>query len=285
MATRTFRFAGLQLLVGTDKEANLAHARRLIARATTEGGARLVSLPECFNCPYSNDSFPVYAESIPDGPSTRMLQEAAREHSIYVVGGSMPEREGDRLYNTSVVCDPQGNIIAKHRKIHLFDVCVPPGEGRPGITFRESDTLSSGNSLTSFQTEWCEVGLGICYDIRFPEMAQLLARKGAKLLMYPGAFNTTTGPAHWELLQRARAVDNQVYVATVSPARNPESTYQAWGHSTVVDPWGTVVATTEHDEAIVYADINLDKVDEVRNMLQLSKQKRHDLYHLNEIHQ
>jgi len=116
-------------------------------------------------------------------------------------------------------------------------------------------------------------------------MAQLLARKGAKLLMYPGAFNTTTGPAHWELLQRARAVDNQVYVATVSPARNPESTYQAWGHSTVVDPWGTVVATTEHDEAIVYADINLDKVDEVRNMLQLSKQKRHDLYHLNEIHQ
>jgi len=234
---------------------------------------------ECFNCPYSNDSFPTYAEPIPGGPSTAMLQEAAKEHSIYLVGGSIPEREDDRLFNTSVVFDPQGKLIAKHRKIHLFDVSVPPGEGRPGITFKESDTLTPGKEVTSFTiTEWCEIGLGICYDIRFPEMAQVLAKRGVKMMIYPGAFNTTTGPAHWELLQRARAVDNQVYVATVSPARNPDSKYQAWGHSTVVDPWGTIVATTEHNEAVIFADIDLDRVDQVRNMLPVLQQKRTDLY-------
>lgn len=281
-AAKRFRFAGLQLLVGADKEANLARARDLIAQAVANG-ARLISLPECFNCPYSNDSFPTYAEAVPGGPSAAMLQEAARKHSVYLVGGSIPEREGDKLYNTSVVYDPQGNLIAKHRKVHLFDISVPPGEGRPGMTFKESDTLSPGGDITSFTTEWCDVGLGICYDMRFPEMAQVLTKRGVKLLVYPGAFNTTTGPAHWELLQRARAVDNQVYVATVSPARNPDSKYQAWGHSTVVDPWGTIVATTEHDEAITYADIHLDKVDEVRQMIPVSLQKRHDLYEVKEV--
>lgn len=274
---RAFRFAGLQLLVGSDKETNVHRARQLIAQAAADG-ARLVSLPECYNCPYSNDSFPSYAEPIPGGPSTTMLQEAAKEHSIYLVCGSIPEREGDRLFNTSVVFNPQGKLIAKHRKIHLFDVSVPPEEGRPGITFKESDTLTPGKEVTSFTTEWCEIGLGICYDIRFPEMAQVLAKRGVKMIIYPGAFNTTTGPAHWELLQRARAVDNQVYVATVSPARNPDSKYQAWGYSTVVDPWGTIVATTEHKEAVIFADIDLDKVDEVRNMLPVLKQKRTDLY-------
>ncbi|ELR21860.1 nitrilase, putative [Acanthamoeba castellanii str. Neff] len=262
-AAKRFRFAGLQLLVGADKEANLARARDLIAQA------------ECFNCPYSNDSFPTYAEAVPGGPSAAMLQEAARKHSVYLVGGSIPEREGDKLYNTSVVYDPQGNLIAKHRKVvvHLFDISVPPGEGRPGMTFK----YVAMQSLFA-QRQWCDVGLGICYDMRFPEMAQVLTKRGVKLLVYPGAFNTTTGPAHWELLQRARAVDNQC-----RPLAIPDSKYQAWGHSTVVDPWGTIVATTEHDEAITYADIHLDKVDEVRQMIPVSLQKRHDLYEVKEV--
>jgi omega-amidase len=127
--------------------------------------------------------------------------------------------------------------------------------------------------------EYGKFGLGICYDLRFPEYAQLLATThGCEFLCYPGAFNTTTGPAHWELLLRGRAVDNQLYVAAVSPARDPDSTYQAWGHSTVVDPWGSVVSTTEHEEAIVYADIDLSRVHEVRQQIPVRIQRRHDIY-------
>jgi len=117
----------------------------------------------------------------------------------------------------------------------LFDIDVP---GK--ITFKESDTLSPGDNLTIIDSPWGKIGVGICYDIRFPELAMLMREKGVGLMVYPGAFNTTTGPLHWELLQRARAVDNQVFVATASPARNPDSSYQAWGHSSLISPWGEV---------------------------------------------
>jgi len=155
----------------------------------------------------------------------------------------------------------------------VFDISVPNG-----ITFKESDTLSAGNSITTFDTPFCKVGLGICYDLRFPQLGMLMREQGCKLLVYPGAFNTTTGPPHWELLQRARAVDNQLYVATASPARNPESKYQAWGHSSIVSPWGDVIATTEHDPDTIIAEIDLNRVDEIRQNIPISKQARLDIY-------
>lgn len=164
-------------------------------------------------------------------------------------------------------------MIAKHRKIHLFDIDVP---GK--IRFQESETLSPGNSFTTFDTPYCKVGVGICYDIRFPELAQVYAKLNCKLLVYPGAFNMTTGPAHWELLQRGRALDNQLYVATVSPARDTGAKYVAWGHSTVVNPWGEVIATTEHEETILYADIDPAYVEEVREQIPTRNQKRDDMY-------
>jgi len=268
----SFKFAGLQLLVSADKQANLDNAAAHIQKAVAEK-AQLIVLPECFNCPYSNNSFPTYAEEIPGGPSSTMLIQQAKLHHVYIIGGSIPERDGQRLYNTSLIIGPDGSILAKHRKVHLFDIDIP---GK--ITFKESETLSPGQTFTCFQTEWCQVGVGICYDIRFSDYSQILANKGCKLLCFPGAFNMTTGPAHWELLQRSRAVDNQVYVASVSPARNPDSTYQAWGHSSVVDPWGTVIATTDHTPSIIYADINLARVDEVRSQIPVLKQKRLDIY-------
>ncbi|KAJ8317210.1 hypothetical protein KUTeg_005114 [Tegillarca granosa] len=206
-----------------------------------------------------------------------MLQASARENNVYLIGGSIPEEDGGKLYNTCTVYNPDGNLIAKHRKIHLFDIDVP---GK--IKFQESETLSPGNSLTLFDTPYCKIGIGICYDIRFAEIAQLYAKKDCKLLVYPGAFNMTTGPAHWELLQRARAIDNQLYVATVSPARDDKATYIAWGHSTVANPWGEVTATTEHEEKIVYCDIDLDYVDQVRNQIPIRSQKRNDLYEVHE---
>jgi len=275
--TCKFKFAGIQLMVGTDKHQNLQRAADKISDAVAKG-AQVVALPECFNCPYSNDSFPVYAENIPEGPSTRMLADQAQLHHIYLIAGSFPERDGEKLYNTSLVFDPKGDIICKHRKVHLFDISVPPRGDKPGITFCESATLSPGHSISTFDTEYCKFGLAICYDIRFPEMAQIMARKGVKFICYPGAFNTTTGPLHWELLLKARALDNQVFVAAVSPARNPESKYQAWGHSSIVDPWAQVMTTTEHGEDTIMAEIDLSRVEEVRAQLPVTSQKRYDLY-------
>jgi omega-amidase len=198
--------------------------------------------------------------------------------------GSYPERDGDKVYNTCVSFGPSGDIMAKYRKMHLFDIDVPGG-----ITFKESDTLSAGNELAilggicvfsrvmvsgyqlvyvplyrGIDTVYGKIGLGICYDLRFAHLSLLYAAKGCSMLVFPGAFNTTTGPLHWELLIRARALDSQVFVAACSPARNLGPGYPAWGHSTVVNPWGEVIATTSHHPTTVFADIDLGIVDSTR---------------------
>ncbi|KAI3955784.1 hypothetical protein MKW98_006144 [Papaver atlanticum] len=276
-----FKIALCQLSVTEDKERNIAHARKAIQEAA-EKGAELVLLPEIWNSPYSNDSFPVYAEDIDAGgdasPSTAMLSEVARTLKITIVGGSIPERCGDRLYNACCVFGKDGILKAKHRKIHLFDIDIP---GK--ITFMESKTLTPGETPTIVDTDVGRIGIGICYDIRFQELATIYASRGAHLLCYPGAFNMTTGPLHWELLQRARAVDNQLYVATCSPARDASAGYTAWGHSTLVGPFGEVLATTEHDEAIVISEIDYSLLDLRRTNLPLEKQRRGDLYQLVDI--
>nr|BAK61853.1 carbon-nitrogen hydrolase family protein [Citrus unshiu] len=249
-----FKVGLCQLSVTADKERNIAHARRAIEEAA-EKGAKLILLPEIWNSPYSHDSFPVYAEDIDAGgdasPSTAMLSEVARLLKITIVGGSIPERSGDRLYNTCCVFGSDGKLIAKHRKIHLFDIDIP---GK--ITFIESKSLTAGETPTIVDTDVGRIGIGICYDIRFQELAMIYGARGAHLICYPGAFNMTTGPLHWELLQRARATDNQLYVATCSPARDEGAGYVAWGHSTLVGPFGEVLATTEHAEDIIIAEID-----------------------------
>ncbi|KAI5586152.1 hypothetical protein BDE02_06G194100 [Populus trichocarpa] len=273
-----FKIGLCQLSVTADKERNIAHARKAIEEAAAKG-AKLVMLPEIWNSPYSNDSFPVYAEDIDAGgeasPSTAMLSEAARLLKITIVGGSIPERSGDRLYNTCCVFDIDGKLKAKHRKIHLFDIDIP---GK--ITFIESKTLTAGETPTIVDTEVGRIGIGICYDIRFQELAIIYAARGAHLICYPGAFNMTTGPLHWELLQRARAADNQLYVATCSPARDVAAGYVAWGHSTLVGPFGEVLATTEHEEDIIIAEIDYSLLEVRRTNLPLTKQRRGDLYQL-----
>lgn len=208
-----------------------------------------------------------------------MLVRKAKQRKVWIVGGSVPERDiNGALYNTCVILNPDGAIVGKHRKVHLFDINVP---GR--ITFKESDSLSPGQSPTLIEDfPWGGLGVGICYDIRFPEYAMLLRSKGAKILVYPGAFNMVTGPAHWELLQRGRAVDNQVYVLSCSPARDEKSGgYIAWGHSSVVSPWGDVLAKAGAGEEVVTAEIDFSKVDEMRENIPCWKQKRTDLYDLN----
>ncbi|CAA0838421.1 Omega-amidase-chloroplastic [Striga hermonthica] len=273
-----FKIGLCQLKVTADKEKNILHARTAIEEAA-EKGAKLVVLPEIWNSPYSNDSFPLYAEDIDAGfdasPSTAMLSEVARLLNITIIGGSIPERSGDKLYNACCVFGSDGKLKAKHRKIHLFDIDIP---GK--ITFKESKTLTAGETPTTVDTEVGRIGIGICYDIRFQELAMIYAARGAQLICYPGAFNMTTGPLHWELLQRARAVDNQLYVATCSPARDAGAGYVAWGHSTLIGPFGEVLATTEHDEAIIISEIDYSQIEIRRTNLPLEKQRRGDLYQL-----
>lgn len=225
-------------------------------------------------------------------PTFSMLSQAASEFGVYVIGGSYPERGAKgELYNTSLVFNPSGKRIATHRKMHLFDIDVP---GK--ITFRESDALTAGNQVTVFDFDssttcagattpgsvQTKIGVGICYDIRFPELAQLMTQKfGAEVLIYPGAFNMTTGPAHWKLLQQGRALDNQAYVATCSPARDPSAGYTAYGHSLVVSPWGVVLKELEDGEETLFCDIDMEVVESTRSSIPILKQKRNDIYALN----
>lgn len=283
------KLALIQIAAQTEKEASLQLAESYIRKAAAEG-ADLAVLPEMFCCPYSTENFPVYAESENGMCRTRMAA-AARENRVFLVAGSMPELDSDgRVYNTSYVFDREGKQIARHRKVHLFDINVEGGQ-----YFRESDTLSAGDQITTFEIETTEFensgkssascssplrcGLMICYDIRFPEFAMKMAQKGASLIIVPAAFNMTTGPAHWELLFRARALDDQVFMAGCSQARNAEAGgYISYGHSIVVSPWGEVLAQMDEREGMIIQEIDLSVPDRIREQLPVLKQRRTDLY-------
>jgi len=160
-----------------------------------------------------------------------------------------------------------------HRKVHLFDINIP---GK--IKFKESETLTGGKTTNFFDTDFARIGLGICYDIRFPELAMISARQGCHLLVYPGAFNMTTGPLHWELLQRGRAVDNQVFFSMCSPARDLTAGYHAWGHSMIVDPMGQVLNEAREEESIIYANIDSQVMQDARAGIPVTTQRRFDVY-------
>ncbi|MCL5289813.1 MAG: carbon-nitrogen hydrolase family protein [Bacillota bacterium] len=267
-----FKLGLCQLPVSADKAANLSNARDAVKEAAA-CGCQLVALPEMFNCPYGNQYFSAYAEEFPGGETIHTLADLAREHAIYLVGGSLPERDAGNLYNTSFVFGPEGTLLTRHRKVHLFDIDIPGG-----ITFKESDTLTAGDSVTVFDTPFCRVGVAICYDIRFPELTRSMALKGSQLLVLPAAFNMTTGPAHWELTMRARALDNQLYVAAVSPARDEKAGYVAYGHSMVTSPWGEVLVQAHEKPAVLTADIDLRYLSRIRQQLPLLKHRRETVY-------
>ena len=267
----TLTVAQVQMRVTRDKAENIAAACRLIRRAA-EQGAEFVMLPEMFCCPYENGAFRPYGEE-QDGPAQRALSALAAELGIWIVGGSIPELEGNRVYNTSFVYDSAGRQVARHRKMHLFDISVEGGQ-----TFRESDTLSPGGEITVFDTPWGMMGLCICFDLRFEELARLMALRGARVIFVPAAFNMTTGPAHWELLFRQRAVDNQLFTVGTSPARSESETYVAWGHSIVCDPWGSVLHQCGAGEEISITSLDLHRVESVRRQLPILRARREDIY-------
>ena len=217
---------------------------------------------------------------IKNSPSVHMLSEMSNKHGLYIIGGSVPEldKKTDKVFNTSLVFNNKGDIIGKHRKMHLFDIDIPNK-----IRFMESETLSPGEDFTTFDIELNDnkitCGLAICFDIRFMELFSIYKQKGCKLMFIPGAFNTTTGPLHWELLIRARALDNQAYIVACSPARNPDlPEYPVYGYSTIADPWGKVIDKCDEKENIIICDIDLDQVENVKQSIPIWTQKRYDLY-------
>ncbi|KDQ33680.1 hypothetical protein PLEOSDRAFT_1073871 [Pleurotus ostreatus PC15] len=289
---KSFTLALVQLgNVGANKSDNLRHAREMVLKAASRRADQqkpsIIVLPECFNSPYGHVHFPVYAEEIGYTPGTpydiakstsesvKMLSEVAKETKSWLIGGSIPEKDDTdgKIYNTCTVYSPAGELVCMHRKVHLFDIDIP---GK--ITFKESETLTGGKSMNFFDTEFARIGLGICYDVRFPELAMIAARRGCHVLVYPGAFNLTTGPLHWELLQRGRAVDNQVFFSMCSPARDLTAGYHAWGHSMVVDPMGLILSEAGEDETIIYADIDPETFKTARAGIPVTTQRRFDVY-------
>lgn len=265
---KTFKMALIQMEVQRNKATNILKAKELISKAA-ESGANVVVLPEMFICNYDRKSFEENAEPIlsfqtdEKATAARMLSEAAKENEVYIIGGSIPElRDDGWVYNTSACFDKSGDLAAKYSKVHLFDIDIP---GR--ATFKESEFLKPGSDFTVFDTEYCKFGIGICYDVRFPDFSQVLCRDhGADFLVFPAAFTKPTGELHWDILRRGRALDNQAYFAFCSPARpeEEEGRYQPYGFSSFVDPWGKVLEQCDQHENIVYQDIDISVVQECR---------------------
>lgn len=270
------RIAGIQLMQKATKQETYGHIRSLVS-GIPEGAADLIMLPEMWNGPYEARLFPTFAEP-EGGPSWQFLSALAKERGVYLCGGSIAERDGDRICNTAYVFDPEGHEIAKHRKMHLFDIDVTGGQ-----RFFESDTLSPGNEVTTFSTPFGTMGLCICYDFRFPELARLMVEQGAKVILVPAAFNMTTGPAHWELLFRSRAVDNQVYTVGTAPARDLSASYHSWGHSIVCSPWGEVLSEMDETEGVAITTLDLDRLEAVRRELPLLRHRRTDVYRVERV--
>ena len=264
------KLALCQLRTETDYDATMDKAARMVREAAGRG-AQIVMLPEMFNCPYSGEFFRAFAERGQSG-NLPALSAWARENGVLLVGGSVPELEEGKLYNSCFVFDEQGRQLARHRKVHLFDVDIP------GMCFHESHTFTPGGDITVFDTRWGRMGAAVCFDVRFPELFRAMTERGARVVFLPAQFNQKTGPRHWELLLRARAADNQLYVAACAAAKYKGFSYECWGHSTVADPFGMVAAKCDETEQILYAELDLGQVDEARRQIPTLAALREDLY-------
>ena len=270
----TFRIAAVQMNSQDDKDKNLATAERLIDEAARQG-ANMVGLPEMFNILGVSNYYDNGAEEIP-GRTSEMLARKAKEHGMYVHGGSIPElvAEENKVGNTTLVYSPDGELVAKYRKIHLFDIDV-----KKQVSIKESDVFVRGGKIVNFETEYANVGLTICYDIRFPELYRSLTLNGAKVIFHPSAFTLYTGKDHWETLIRARAIENQVYM--VSPGQigsHAGGKRRCFGGSMIVDPWGTVLARAPERECVVVAEVDSEAQEKVREQLPCLDHRRPDVY-------
>jgi predicted amidohydrolase len=272
MATDTLRVAAVQLSSQDDVGANLAECRKRVRQAA-EAEAKLVLLPENFAYMGADAGKLAGVEALEDPAArlSRALSDMARESAITLVAGGLPEESGHpgRPYNTSAVWDPTGRLVARYRKIHLFDVDLPDG-----TTLRESSATASGDEPVVVDVEGFRVGLSICYDVRFPELYRRLADLGAEVLLVPAAFTLHTGKDHWHVLLRARAIEAQCFVVAAAQwGKHPQGRV-TYGHSLVVDPWGTVVAEASDQVGVVVADLDRGYLARVRAALPSLRHRR-----------
>ena len=269
----SLRVACIQLTAGRDKAANLEQAERFITRAVSLG-AELIVLPEKWNLVGDSEALHEGAETLERGESVRAMAAWAKRHGVVLIGGSVVERrEGrEKLSNTSLVFDAKGDLIARYRKLHLFDVEIA------GHTYRESESEEPGDEVVLTEAGGWKIGLTICYDLRFPELYRLLALAGAELVTVPANFTLRTGMAHWHALLRARAIENAFYLAAPGQIGEPIAGRPSYGHSLVVDPWGTVIAEVSDGETVVVAELERSRVSEIRSSLPVLAQRRPDVY-------
>lgn len=261
-----------QIRQGYDFRQNLEKSLDMIDEACLKG-ARIVVLTEMFFTPYEPPS--IKSSAFLAVEALARVKERAARHGAMIVAGSMPWETGrSKLFNRAFVIGPDGGEIHHHDKIHLFD-CIPPG----GPAVKESETIEPGASLDAFDTPWGKAAALVCYDIRFSPLTQLLVDQGVSLLFIPAAFSLATGPAHWEMLMKVRAVELQGFVVGVQPARNPALKYVPYGHSMVTSPWGEVILDAGEDEAVAVAALDLGQVQAIRDKFPLIAHRRADLYH------
>jgi predicted amidohydrolase len=266
------RASAVQLNSTDDRDRNLATADRLV-RAAAVDGAELVVLPEKFNVLGAPEQLLAGAESL-DGPTLRWARSLASELGIWLLAGSICERvEGDeKLRNTSALLAPDGELAAVYRKIHMFDVEVG------GISYRESDAEAPGDEIVLAHVDGVPVGLTICYDVRFPELFRILAVRGARVIALPAAFTLFTGKDHWEVLLRARAIENQVFMVAAGQIGEHPPHHQSYGRSMIVDPWGVTLAVAPDSECFVCADLDFAAQDRVREKLPSLANRKPDVY-------
>lgn len=269
----SFRIAACQMNSQNDKDANVASAERLIDEAASLG-AQMVGLPELFNMLGEEEDTMAGAEAVP-GPTSQFLATKARQHGMYIHGGSIPVRVPgqEKVWNCTLVFDPEGEMLARYNKIHLFDIHI---EGQK--SYQESAKVAAGEEMVTFETEHGNFGLTICYDIRFPELYRALTLNGAQVVFHPAAFTLYTGKDHWETLIRARAIENQVYMVSPAQIGSHGNGKQCYGSTMIVDPWGTVVARAPERECVIYADVDYANQEKVRQELPSLLHRRPDVY-------
>ncbi len=261
-----------QLTSGIDVDSNLAACSRLCAGAKARG-ASLIVLPECFAFLGRGDSDTLSIMQPLDGPLFSRFQALAKEHAIWVCFGGFPDRHDEHhSSNAHVVVDEQGAMRAVYRKIHLFDVTVGSSQ------YRESAATVAGDQLVVTDSPVGKLGLTVCYDLRFPELYGALCRQGAQVLLVPAAFTLLTGKEHWEALLRARAIENQCYVAAAAQTGRNNDKRDTFGHAMIVDPWGTVVAQCRDGESVAVADVDVAWLEQVRARMPVATHRRPDLY-------
>lgn len=256
-----FRVAALQMVSTPERERNLAEAARLIEEAA-ENGARLVLLPEyfCFMGHKDSDKLAV-REPYGDGPIQRFLADTALKHEVWIIGGTLPlvAPEENRVLNTTLVFDPRGEEVARYDKIHLFNF------EKGAESFDEARTIRPGTEVRTFEAPFGRVGLSVCYDLRFPELYRRMG--DCALMVVPSAFTYTTGRAHWQVLLRARAIENQCYVLAAAQGGHHENGRRTWGHSMLIDPWGEVMDVLDEGPGVVAGEIERERIDAVRTSL------------------